>query len=50
MIALMLANLLNLEFLGTPILETGYALVASILVNSLTFMGTRMYFDRKGDF
>jgi len=50
MIALMLANLLNLEFLGEPLLETGYALVASILVNSLTFLGLRMYFDRKGDF
>lgn len=50
MIALMLANLLNLEFLGVPLLDTGYALITSILVNSLTFMGTRMYFDRKGDF
>ncbi len=50
MIALMFANLLNLEFLGAPILETGYALVVSILVNSLTFLGLRMYFDRKGDF
>ncbi|UCH36908.1 MAG: DUF2178 domain-containing protein [Candidatus Bathyarchaeota archaeon] len=50
MIALMLVNLLNLEFLGTPILDTGYALVVSILVNSLTFLGLRMYFDRKGDF
>ncbi len=50
MIALMLANLLNLEFLGEPLLETGYALIASILVNSLTFLGLRMYFDQKGDF
>ena len=50
MIALMLANLLNLEFLGAPLLETGYALVVSILVNSLTFLGLRAYFDRKGDF
>ena len=50
MIALMLANLLNLEFLDAPLLDTGYALVASILVNSLTFMVTRLYFDRKGDF
>jgi hypothetical protein len=50
MIALMLANLLNLEFLGEPLLDTGYALVASILVQSLTFIGLRLYFDRKGDF
>jgi hypothetical protein len=50
MLALMLANLLNLEFLGAPLLDTGYALVASILVNSLTFLGLRMYFEQKGDF
>jgi len=50
MIALMLANILNLELLGVPLLDTGYALVASILVNSLTFLGLRMYFNRKGDF
>jgi uncharacterized membrane protein len=50
MIALMLANILNLEFLGVPILDTGYALVVSILVNSLTFLVLRMYFYRKGDF
>jgi hypothetical protein len=50
MIALMLANLLNLELLGVPLLDAGYALVASILVNSLTFLGLRMYFNQKGDF
>ena len=50
MIGLMLANLLNLEFLGEPLLETGYALIACILVNSLTFLGLRAYFDQKGDF
>ena len=50
MVALMVANLLNLELLGVPLLDTGYALVTPILVNSLTFMGLRMYFDRKGDF
>ena len=50
MVILMLANIINLEFLGVPLLNTGYALVVSILVNSLTFLGLRMYFDRKGDF
>jgi len=50
MIALMLVNLLNLEFRGAPLLDAGYALVISILVNSLTFLGLRLYFDRKGDF
>ena len=50
MVALMVANLLNLELLGVPILDTGYAIVTSILVNSLTFLGLQMYFNRKGDF
>jgi hypothetical protein len=50
MIALMLANILSREFLGTYLLEGGYALIASILVQSLMFLGLRMYFDRKGDF
>lgn len=50
MVALMIVNLLNLEFLGEPLLDTGYALVTPILVNSLTFLGLRAYFNRKGDF
>ena len=50
MVALMVANLLNLELLDVPLLDTGYALVTPILVNSLTFMVLRMYFNRKGDF
>ena len=50
MVALMIVNLLNLEFLGEPLIETGYALVIPILVNSLMFLGLRMYFNRKGDF
>ena len=50
MIALMIVNLLNLEFTGVPLLETGYALVISILVQSLTFMGIQAYLNRKGDF
>ncbi|MHA2313758.1 MAG: DUF2178 domain-containing protein [Candidatus Hermodarchaeia archaeon] len=50
MVALMLVNLLNLEFTGVPLLETGYALVISILVQCLTFIGIHAYFNRKGDF
>jgi hypothetical protein len=50
MIALMLANILNLEFLGVPLLDVGNTLVASILVNNLIFLRLRMCFDRKGDF
>jgi hypothetical protein len=50
MIALMLVNLLNQELTGGPFLETGYALVISVLVQSLTFLGIQAYFTRKGDF
>jgi hypothetical protein len=50
MIALMLANILSRELRGVYLLEDGYALILSILVQSLTFMGFRLYFERKGDF
>ena len=50
MVALMLTNILNYEFLGVPLLDAGYALIASILVNSLTFLIVHWYFNRKGDF
>jgi len=49
MTALMGVNLLNLEFTGVPLLETGYALVISILVQTLTFIGIQTYLNRKGD-
>ena len=49
MIALMLVNLLNDTFTGLPLLETGYALVISVLVQSLTFIGIQTYLNRKGD-
>jgi len=50
MIALMAANLINREFTGLPLLDAGYALVISLLVQSLTFLGLRLYFNRKGEF
>ena len=50
MIALMAVNLLNQEFTGVPLLETGYALVLSVLVQSLAFIGIQAYLNRKGDF
>jgi len=50
MIALMLVNFLNEEFTRVPLLETGYALVISILVQSLTFIVVQAYLTRKGDF
>ena len=50
MIALMLMNILSREFRGEYLLDAGYALVISVLVQSLTFLGLRLYFERKGDF
>jgi cytochrome b561 len=49
MVALMIANLINLELTGLPLLEVGYALVIPLLVQSLAFLGLRLYFDRKGE-
>ena len=49
MLALMGVNLLNEHFTGTPLLETGYALVISVLVQSLAFMGVAAYVGRKRD-
>jgi hypothetical protein len=46
----MLANIISQELLRVSLLEEGYALIASILVQTLTFLGLRMYFERKGDF
>ena len=48
--ALAAANLINREFVGSPLLDTGYALGISALVQSLTFLGLRLYFNRKGEF
>jgi uncharacterized membrane protein len=49
MIALAIANLINLEFVGSPLLDAGYALLVSTLVQSLTLLGLRLYFNRKGE-
>jgi len=49
MLALMGVDLLNQEFAGAPLLETGYALVISVLVQSLEFIGIQTYLNRKGD-
>ena len=50
MIALMLMNILSREFRREYLLDAGYALVISVLVQSLTFIALRLYFERKGDF
>jgi len=49
MLALMGVNLLNEVFIDVPLLETGYALVISVLVQSLAFIGISAYLSRKGD-
>ena len=49
MVALMLTNIINHEFLGGPFFDAGYALAVSIVVSNLTFMIVRWYFNRKGD-
>ncbi len=49
MLALAGVNLPNQVFIGAPLLETGYALVISELVQSLTFIGIAAYLSRKGD-
>ena len=50
MIALMLGNILSREFRGVYLLDGLYALIFSIIVQSLMYLGFRFYFDRKEDF
>ena len=50
MIVLMFANIVHKEFLGAYLMDGWYALVLSIMVQSLVFGVLRWYFDRKGDF
>jgi cytochrome b561 len=49
-LGLTFVNLISLELFDSPILETGYALIASVLVYSLSFIGLRWYLDKKGEF
>ena len=50
MIALMLGNLLSREFRGAYLLDGWYALIFSIIVQSLMYIGFRTYFEKKEDF
>jgi uncharacterized membrane protein len=50
MIVLMLLNILSREFRGTYLLDGWYALIFSIIVQSLMYIGFRLYFERKEDF
>jgi hypothetical protein len=49
MLALMGINLLNKEFTGAPLFESGYGLLISVLVQSLTFIVVQAYFNRKSE-
>ena len=49
-VALLLVNIISREFYGLYAFEEGYALIASLLIYSLSFLGLRFYFDKKGDF
>ena len=50
MIALMLLNILSREFRGVYLLDGWYALIFSIIVQSLMYIGFRLYIERKEDF
>jgi len=50
MLALMLLNILSREFRGAYLLDGWYALIIAIIVQSLMYIGFRLYFERKEDF
>ena len=50
MIALMLLNILSNEFSGVYLLDGWYALNFTIIVQSLMYLGFRLYYERKDDF
>ena len=50
MIALLLLNLLSSEFRGVYLLDGWYALNLTIIVQSLMYLGFRLYYERKDDF
>ena len=49
MIALMLGNILSNELRGVYLLDGWYALNFSIIVQSLMYIGFRLYFERRED-
>jgi len=50
LITIMFVLIIGQEFFSMPDLGAGPVIIASILVFSLTYLGLRLYFDRKGDF
>ena len=50
MLALMLGNILSRELRGVYLLDGWYALIYSIIAQSLMYLGFRAYFERKEEF
>jgi hypothetical protein len=50
MLALMLGNILSRVLKGVYLLDGWYALIFTIIVQSLMYIGFRLYFERKEDF
>jgi uncharacterized membrane protein len=48
-LALLFVNFINQVFYDSPAFEVGYALLASLLASSLSFLILCFYFNRKGD-
>ncbi len=49
-LALLGITFMSQELYGSPAFEAGYALIASLLSYSISLLGLRWYFNRKGDF
>ena len=47
MLALMFGNIIYIETQGAPLLDAGYALDISVLVQSITFLIANYYFKRE---
>jgi len=50
LVSIMLWNIFGNEFLSLPELETGYAVIAIMLVNGISFALLSWYYAKKGGF
>jgi UDP-N-acetylmuramyl pentapeptide phosphotransferase/UDP-N-acetylglucosamine-1-phosphate transferase len=50
MVSLMLCNIFGNEFLNLPELEAGWAVIAIMLVNGISFALLSWYYAKKGEF
>lgn len=48
--AILIMNILSREFYGSYAFEEGYALIATLLSYSLSFIVLRFFFNRRGEF